>query len=85
MPPDIVPHVLVWQVWFTHTNCDRACPSMLEEVNSRVWLYDNWIEAASEIERRITQRPRGCKLDAIVDHVSMSKADWDALEERTSA
>jgi hypothetical protein len=81
MAPETVEHVLVWEVWFTHSHC-RACR---DRDDAGPLFYAEWREAADDIQARITGRPDGCELDAIVDRVSMPKTKWDALPETTTS
>ena len=66
----------------THSACEfDACREAEREAESRPLLFDTLREAADEIERRLLQRRPRCEMDAIVDRVSIPKAEWDALEE----
>lgn len=81
MPRDAQP-VVLWDVWFTHSQCDMdTCEGRTTDDDH--WFFDTWAEAAAEIEKRLTERPAGCALDAIVDRVSMPSSEWDAMAEET--
>lgn len=75
MPPDIVEHVVVWSVWFSHSDC-VACSHWDDTEH---WYYDAWSEAAVEIEAWLVNRKAGCRGEVIVDRVLMPKPEHDAL------
>jgi hypothetical protein len=60
--------IRVWQIWFTHSDCSQETwrHANNDETCSVDEYFDDWTLAAAEIERRLTHRPAGCVLDAIV-------------------
>lgn len=76
MPLETVEYVVVWDVWFSHSNCTPG-----PDHEDRNMYYEEWPEAATDIERFLCSRPDGCAGTVLVDRISMPRSEWDALQD----